>query len=650
MNPLATTWPEMPATPSKASVFDDVFRIAFEQSAEGIAITMPSGEHLHANKAFCDFVGYSIEELRTRRMLDLTHPDDRPRASAGRDRLVRGEISQASWERRFIHKSGLTFWALVNTTLVRDPDGDPAYFISQVIDISDRRMAEDAVRAAENRLRALIGAMRDAIVVLDRSGRYVDVAPSATDVLHKAPAELLGRRLHDVFPTAQADAFLAGVEQALMTRAPVEMAYDLEVRGDRCWFDSTFLPQAGDRVVWITRDATARRRTEQALRESEEQLRQAQKMEAVGQLAGGIAHDFNNLLMAIMSNAELAAGDVSASSSVAGYVDEIKNASRRARSLTQQLLAFSRRQMLQPVVLDLNSVVTESQLMIRRLMGATIAMDVKLNPDLGHVRADPGQLSQVLINLAVNARDAMPQGGRLTITSANVDISSRDASKPGLKEGSYAALIVRDTGMGMTEDVRSRVFEPFFTTKPPDQGTGLGLSTAYGIVKQSGGYIDVESAPSAGTTFTVLLPQAAEPVSALPPPVAVKELSPMRGTILLVEDEAAVRDATRRMLGRHGLTVIEAANGVDAMEIWERQSQAIDIVLTDVVMPSMGGADLVRALRQRQANVRVVFMSGYTQGALDLSEIDETTTRFLNKPFTYDQLLATLQALLQNST
>jgi two-component system cell cycle sensor histidine kinase/response regulator CckA len=649
MNPLATTWPDVP-TQGPPSAFDDVFRIAFERSAEGIAITMPSGEHLHANKAFCDFVGYSAEELRNRRMLDLTHPDDRPRASAARDRLVRGELTQVSWERRFIHKSGLTFWALVNTTLVRDADNDPAYFISQIIDISDRKMAEDAVRAAENRLRALIGAMRDAIVVLDRAGRYVDVAPSATDVLHRAPADLLGRRLHDVFPSAQADAFQAAVEQALQTRSPVEMAYDLDVRGERCWFDSTFLPQAGDRVVWITRDATSRRRTEQALRESEEQLRQAQKMEAVGQLAGGIAHDFNNLLMAIMSNAELAAGDISESSPVAGYVDEIKNASRRARSLTQQLLAFSRRQMLQPVVLDLNSVVTESQLMIRRLMGATIAMEVKLSPDLGHVRADPGQLSQVLINLAVNARDAMPQGGRLTISSTNIEISRRDASKPGLKEGSYAALVVRDTGSGMTEDVRSRVFEPFFTTKPPGQGTGLGLSTAYGIVKQSGGYIDVESAPSAGTTFTVLLPQAAEAVSATAAPAVVENMTPMHGTILLVEDEAAVRDATRRMLGRHGFTVIEAANGVDAMDIWERQNQSIDIVLTDVVMPSMGGADLVRSLRQRRPNIRVVFMSGYTQGALDISEIDESTTRFLNKPFTYDQLLETLQALLQNST
>ena len=650
MNPLASTWPELPVASSNPSVFDDVFRIAFDRSPEGITITAPSGEHLHANKAFCDFVGYSAEELRTRRMLDLTHPDDRPRASAARDRLVRGEIEQSNWERRFIHKSGLTFWGLVNTTLVRDTEGDPAYFISQIIDVSDRRMAEDAMRAAENRLRALIGAMRDAIVVLDQSGRYVDVAPSATDVLHRAPADLLGRRLHEVFASAQADEFMTAVHEALATRAPVELSYDLDVRGERCWFDSTFLPQAGDRVVWIIRDATARRQAEQALRESEEQLRQSQKMEAVGQLAGGIAHDFNNLLMAIMSNAELAAGDPSVSSSVSGYVDEIKNASRRARSLTQQLLAFSRRQMLQPVVLDLNSIVTESQLMIRRLMGATIAMDVKLCPEVGHVRADPGQLSQVLINLAVNARDAMPQGGRLTIASENVEVGSRDPSKPGLKEGRYAALIVRDTGCGMTEEVRSRVFEPFFTTKPAGQGTGLGLSTAYGIVKQSGGYIDVETAPSAGTTFTVLLPLSPESAVMPPTPLPLENLPPMHGTILLVEDEAAVRDATRRMLSRHGFTVVEAANGVDAMDLWERQAHTIDIVLTDVVMPSMGGADLVRALRQRRPGLRVVFMSGYTQGALDLSEIDENTTRFLNKPFTHDRLLATLRVLLQNST
>jgi PAS domain S-box-containing protein len=647
MDLLAPTEKVSPSTSS----MEDVFRVAFERSAAGMAITSSSGEHLHVNRAFCEFVGYSPEELQARRMLDLTHPDDRLRASTMRDRLVRGEIAQASWERRFIHKSGLTFWALVTTTLVRDEEGDAAYYVTQILDISDRRQAEDALRSAETRFRALIGAMRDVIVVLDRSGRYVDVAPSATELLHRPPEELLGQTLHDVFSSAQADRFLSWVHKALDTHVPVEELFDLEIRGERLWFDATMLPQGRDRVVWISRDATPRRRTEVALRESEEQLRQAQKMEAVGQLAGGVAHDFNNLLMAIMSNAELASIELPASSAMASYIDEIKNASRRARSLTQQLLAFSRKQMLQPVLLDLNEVVRDSQLMVQRLMGAGIALDVTLDPALGRVLADPGQVSQVLINLAVNARDAMRSGGRLSIATFNRRVTDDDARlRPGLRPGPYVAIAVRDTGTGMTPDVEARVFEPFFTTKPLGQGTGLGLSTAYGTVKQSGGYIDVATTLMVGTTFTVLLPSVAAPADAVSPPPGSTRPAQARSTILLVEDDSAVRDAAKRMLTRGGFTVLEATNGAEAVELWDRDADTIDVVLTDVVMPAMGGADMVRTLRKRRPGVRVVFMSGYTQGSLEISDEDQGATRFLAKPFSADQLIGTLKHLLQNST
>ena len=646
MDQLATTEAVSPVAHST----DDVFRVAFEQSAAGMAITAPSGDHLYTNRAFCEFVGYSDEELQARRMLDLTHPDDRHRASATRDRLARGEIAQASWERRFIHKSGLTFWALVTTTLVRDRLGDPAYFVTQVLDISDRRQAEDALRSAETRFRALIGAMRDVIVVLDRSGRYVDIAPSATELLHRPPAELLGQTLHDVFPSAQADQFLGWVHKALDSNAPVEESYDLDIRGERLWFDATMLPQGRDRVVWISRDATPRRRTEQALRESEEQLRQAQKMEAVGQLAGGVAHDFNNLLMAIMSNAELASIEIPASSAMASYIDEIKNAARRARSLTQQLLAFSRKQMLQPVILDLNEVVRDSQLMIQRLTGSHITLEVALDSALGPVRADPGQVSQVLINLAVNARDAMANGGRLSIATGNRDVTEDAARlKPWLRPGAYAAITVRDTGTGMTPDIEARVFEPFFTTKPLGKGTGLGLSTAYGIIKQSGGYIDVTTTLTVGTTFTVLLPCVAAPHVVSAPPADVRApLVP--STILLVEDDPAVRDAAKRMLTRSGFKVFEATNGVEAVDLWDRAADTIDVVLTDVVMPAMDGTALVRALRERRPGVRVVFMSGYTQGTLEITDADQGATRFLPKPFSADQLIGTLKELLQSST
>jgi CheY-like chemotaxis protein len=353
--------------------------------------------------------------------------------------------------------------------------------------------------------------------------------------------------------------------------------------------------------------------------------------------------------MAIMSNAELAALELGNGPAAAGHIDEIKSASRRARSLTQQLLAFSRKQMLQPRVLDLNAVVRDAEQILRRLIGETIAMRVRLDPLLGHVRADPGQVAQVLMNLAVNARDAMPAGGHLQIASLNRDVSAAEArGYPGLREGSYVVLQVRDTGTGMDEDTKARIFEPFFTTKPPGQGTGLGLSTAYGIVKQSGGYIAVDTAVGAGTTFTIMLPRVfdtSEPLTGGLPADSPSPDAP-RGTVLLVEDEAAVREAAKRMLRKYGFVVIEAKNGDDALALWQEHAPVVDVVLTDVVMPSMGGADLVRSLRATRPDVRVVFMSGYTQGTLEIAAAEEAATRFLPKPFTADQLVGALRELI----
>jgi two-component system cell cycle sensor histidine kinase/response regulator CckA len=628
-------------------ILGDVFRIAFEQSAAGISIAAPSGEYLHANSAFCEFVGYSLDELRSMKMFDLMHRDDRERADQLSERLLRGDMTEARWERRYIHKSGLSLWAMITAALVRNERGEPAYFLSQVFDIGDRKQAEEALQRAEARSRALIGAMQDVILVIDGSGRYIDVAPSATDRLFKPPGELRGRLLHEVFPAPIADGFLELIREALRRETPVETKYDLEIHGERYWFEATISPLPDDRVVWVARDVTARSLAERALKESEDQLRQSQKMEAVGQLAGGIAHDFNNLLMAIMSNAELAALELAPGSPVGSHIDEIKSASRRARALTQQLLAFSRKQMLQPKVLDVNAVVRESEQILRRLIGENIGMNVVAEPHPARVRADQGQLSQVLMNLVVNARDAMPHGGHLTIETANhtVDAAQAQAHR-GLKEGDYVALRVRDTGIGMDEDTKARIFEPFFTTKPPGQGTGLGLSTVYGIVKQSGGYIAVDTNMNGGTTFTMLLPQVHEMLEPAPTPAVVPEASPSsRGTVLLVEDEASVREATKRMLRKFGFDVLEAKNGRDALEVWDREGRAVDVVLTDVVMPGMGGAELVKALRARSADLRVVFMSGYTQGSLETASLEEGVTRFLPKPFTADQLVSTLAEL-----
>jgi nitrogen-specific signal transduction histidine kinase/CheY-like chemotaxis protein len=393
------------------------------------------------------------------------------------------------------------------------------------------------------------------------------------------------------------------------------------------------------------RDVTEHRRTEKALQRTEEQLRQAHKMDAVGQLAGGIAHDFNNLLTAILGYAEVLSDKLGAGHPQQREAEQIARAGRTAASLTRQLLAFSRRQVLQPAVLDLNGVVSNVEKMLRRLIGEHIDLVIRLGPDLPRVRVDAGQLEQVLLNLAVNARDAMREGGRLTIETEAIDVSENDDDLP---VGRCVRLRVSDTGCGMTADVQAHLFEPFFTTKAPGKGTGLGLSTVYGIVKQSGGAISVETAPGRGATFVVVLPAAAgsdQPVAAAgaagPRPVARRQ-----ETVLLVEDDRQVRELSAIALGRAGFTVIEAQHPAEAISLADRHEGPIHLILTDVVMPGMNGRVLVEKLVTRRPDARILFMSGYTDDALAPLGVAAGDMAFLHKPFTPRQLAERVREVL----
>ena len=394
--------------------------------------------------------------------------------------------------------------------------------------------------------------------------------------------------------------------------------------------------------VWGTqRDVTDQRHLE-------EQFRQAQKMEAVGQLAGGIAHDFNNLLTAILGNTQLLLRDLPPGDSKRGDVEEIRKASERAASLTRQLLAYSRRQMLQPEVLDLNVVVAEMDKLLRRLIGENIALETLLAPDLGRVRADPNQIEQVLVNLAVNARDAMADGGggTLTIETANVDLDEAfTQAHLGSKAGPHAMFAVTDTGTGMDATVRAHLFEPFFTTKEVGKGTGLGLATVYGIVKQSDGYISVSSEPGRGSSFKVYLPRLdARPRTSSP---AIKGLAG-RGTetILVVEDEPAVLALSRRALEAHGYVVLAASDATTALRLVERHGGTIHLLLTDVVMPGMSGRDLADQLAARRSGTRVLYMSGYPGDAVVQHGELHPGASFLQKPFSADGLARKVRDVL----
>ena len=403
-------------------------------------------------------------------------------------------------------------------------------------------------------------------------------------------------------------------------------------------------------AIVLNQDVSEQRAAQEALRHSEEQLRQAQKMEAVGQLAGGIAHDFNNLLTAILSYCELLLEEVRQGDPIRGDIEQIRQTGQRAAGLTRQLLAFSRRQVLQPKVLSLNAVVESTEGMLRRLVGADVDLELRLEPGLWYVLADPGQIEQVLVNLVVNARDAMPQGGRITVTSANRELKADAPGRPnGVRPGSYVALEVSDTGVGIDPAHHARIFEPFFTTKDPGKGTGLGLSTVYGIVQQSGGHVRVDSTPGRGATFTMLLHRhlGGEPAKASK--VDRRRLPGGTETLLLVEDEAAVRSSARRLLERQGYTVLEARHGADALRLVEESGRQIDLVVTDLVMPEMGGKELAERLRAHRPGLKVLFMSGYTEKAVAAGGIMPPNTGFVEKPFTVEQLMRRLREILDET-
>jgi len=391
----------------------------------------------------------------------------------------------------------------------------------------------------------------------------------------------------------------------------------------------------------LSQEVAERKLAEEALRKSEEQLRQAQKMEAVGLLAGGVAHDFNNLLTVIAGYAEALLNDVGTSAAVKDDLSQISRAAEQAATLTRQLLAFSRRQVLKPEVLDLNAILAELEKMLRRVIGEDILLSVTRSPRAAWIKADPGQIEQVILNLVVNARDAIESGGTISIESSHVDLS-----ESGSERRSYVVLAVKDTGLGMDEATRARIFEPFFTTKERGRGTGLGLATVYGIVEQSGGTITVHSEPGRGSTFKVYLPTTADLPSVHPPPKPVSEIpaaAPIR--VLLVEDEEMVRSVARRVLEQHHILVVEAENASKALAIFKDRSSEFDVVVSDVVMPGMSGPALIDLLLLQRPDLKVLYMSGYANDALVNHSVVERGFVFLQKPFAPLELVRRVREL-----
>jgi len=514
----------------------------------------------------------------------------------------------------------------------------------------DRKRMKQQLDEREEYFRSLIEQAMDIIAVLDAEGALRYASPSVLPLLGYAPEDLVGLSIFALVHPDDVDETLRVFSEGVATGQGGRLL-ELRLRHK----DGTFrhLEAIGryllddplvQGVVINARDVTERRALEQ-------QFLQAQKMEAVGRLAGGVAHDFNNLLTAILGYADLLLYGLPTLSPLRPDLEEIRKAANRAGALTRQLLAFSRKQVLEMRVLDLNDLVADMDKMLRRLLGEDIDMLTNLGSALGAVRADAGQLEQVIVNLAVNARDAMPDGGRLTIETRNAELDdSYVREHVPVQPGRYVMLAVSDTGIGMSAETMAHVFEPFFTTKEPGKGTGLGLATVYGIVKQSGGYVGCysERGEGGGTTFKVYLPRVDAPVDQFPARAALPRTVGSE-TILLVEDEAALRALTRRLLEKHGYMVLEAGTRDAALALaWEHVGP-IHLLLADVVLPGVSGPTLAGELRARRAEVKVLFMSGYTEDAIVHRGVLAPNTAFITKPFAGDELAAKVREVLDGS-
>jgi PAS domain S-box-containing protein len=623
------------------------YRILFEENLAGILCTSFDGRVLECNEAFARMLGYSssTEASLLKSPQFYYRPSDREEILA----RLREQKALTQQEICFRRKDGSPVWILANLNLVESTDlaGAPT-IVGTTVDISERKQSKEALRESQQRFAVFMRHLPGVAFMKNRQGQYVFYNEAAQGLFHLDPDDFLGKTDHEVWPEEYANRFVANDREVTRSKRLAESVEPIPHKhGVHHWLIYRFpILDENDEVQFIGGvgvDITERRQLE-------DQLRQSQKMEAVGRLAGGVAHDFNNLLTVISGYGHMILRDLPGEDPLHGCIEEVLKAASRATSLTNQLLAFSRRQVIQPKVLDLNALVANMDRMLRRVIGEHIELETVLSPGLGSVRADAGQLEQVIINLAVNARDAMPEGGKLSIRTGNVEVARSSRLHADVRPGSYVKLTVADTGKGMDAEIMVHLFEPFYTSKETGKGTGLGLSTVYGIVKQSGGEVVVESNPGRGATFTIYLPRISELALTATSPSGEPAVRAGTETILLVEDELGVRQLVCEMLQRLGYQILQASGGAEALRLFEQHQGSIDLLITDVIMPQMSGRELAQRLKVLQPSLKVLYISGYTDDMLAHHGVLESNVFLLQKPFAPDELAKKLREVLDAPT
>ena len=628
------------------------FRGLIDNSADAVILFDRTGAVSYSSPAATRILQYPAEEMLGRSALSFIHPEDldlvsnlfeESRSKPGQPLLVRARLRAHSGEWRLLDG--------VVTNFLTDPA--IRAFVANFRDITEQQEAHEARQAAEGKFRTLVEQLPAITYVAEPGpeGAWEYVSPQIETLLGFPPQEwiaLASTWWNRVHPDDR-ERVAEGERAFERTGKPLRLEYRLIARDGRVlWFrDEAVLLRRGPSgrpvMQGVLHDITDQRRLE-------DQLRQAQKMEAVGRLAGGVAHDFNNLLMVIQGHTSLLGERLAEGSPERRSVEQIQKSSERAASLTRQLLAFSRLQVMQPKVLDLNAVVADMGKMLRRVIGEHIELILRYEPELGRVKADPGQIEQVLLNLVVNARDAMPNGGKLLVETSNLTLEPATMHRmPSLRPGSYVVLAISDTGVGMDAETQSHIFEPFFTTKDQGKGTGLGLATVYGIVQQSGGHVTVYSQAGEGATFRVYLPCVEEPAdrgSGIRPRASMPKGSE---TILLAEDETEVRELVREALRRGGYAVLEARDGEEALRLAENYGGTIHLLITDVVMPNLSGPELAARLRGSRPGLKIIYMSGYSEFIAAGHGGISPFAHFLQKPFALEMLGRKVREVLDES-